>query len=230
MKWSFVLGEEYTIRLLLDGFSIARFGDGEINLCFGGLCITQPHSARLSSQLKKLLKNPGKCLVGIPRQGSGPKREFWKKYDTDQVISLFKKDHHYASAFITRPDSAPWIDEPYYWKMVRNLWRGKDVTLVRGSEKSLTKELLSEARSVTEIVVQKKDAYSNYDSIMGKVINSSPRLVLLCLGPTATVMANDLCEKGLQALDLGHIGMFLKKHDQGLSMVVTEEEKRVDRV
>lgn len=231
MTWPLILGEVLTVKLLLGGYSISRFGDGELNLCLGGLCITQPHSDRLATKLKKILKSPlDKCLVGLPRQGVGPKANFWNKYNRKDIINLFKEDYHYASSFITRPDSAPWIDEASYWNMIRSLWRDRDIVLVRGSEKSLTKEILTDARSVNEIVVQKKNAFIDYDSLLNRLWHLSPKLVLLCLGPTATVMAHDLCKLGIQGLDLGHLGMFLKKYDQGLPMTVTQEDKNVDRV
>jgi len=35
--------------------------------------------------------------------------------------------------------------------------------------------------------------------------------ILLCLGPTATVLAWRLAKRGKWALDLGHIGMFMKR-------------------
>jgi hypothetical protein len=37
--------------------------------------------------------------------------------------------------------------------------------------------------------------------------------VIICLGPTATVLAERLAKKGVHALDLGHIGMFMRRLD-----------------
>jgi hypothetical protein len=53
----------------------------------------------------------------------------------------------------------------------------------------------------------------------------SPERVLLCLGPTATVMAVDLCARGIHAVDLGHLGLFYKKHLRGDPMVRTDADK-----
>jgi hypothetical protein len=39
------------------------------------------------------------------------------------------------------------------------------------------------------------------------------------------VMAADLCAKGVHAIDIGHVGLFLKKHRRGESMTVTEADK-----
>jgi hypothetical protein len=191
------------------------------------LCVTQSFSDRLGKRLRQILKNPGKCLVGIPRQNVGPKSSFWDRYDRQEVRDLLSESHHYASSLITRPDSAPWIDQPGYWNRVKDLWRYRDVTLVRGSEKSLTADMMSEARLVREIVVPHKNAFNQYDQLLEKV--GTPSIAILCLGPTATVMAVDLCNLGVHAIDLGHIGMFLRKHERGLPMKVTEADRAFDR-
>ena len=56
-------------------------------------------------------------------------------------------------------------------------------------------------------------------------IGTPDHSVLLCLGPTATVLAVDLCARGVHAVDLGHLGMFWKKRLRGLPMWVTPEDK-----
>lgn len=226
MMWPKVLNEEETLDHILAGRSIARFGDGELNLCLGGKCKTQRLEAPISATLKSILRGYTKCLVGIPRQGIGPKSKFWAQYMNHKTISLFDSDFTYASSFITRPDSAPWIDRAGYWSKLRLLWKGKRVTLVRGSEKSLTGEMLHEAAKITEIVCRTKDAYQDYDDILYQ-IDDAP-LVLLCLGATATILAAELSLRGQQGVDLGHIGMFLRKHERGEPMIVTFEDKLVD--
>ncbi len=39
-------------------------------------------------------------------------------------------------------------------------------------------------------------------------------------------MAVDLCKKGVHAIDLGHVGLFLKKHRQGLPMWLSKDDKQ----
>ena len=54
------------------------------------------------------------------------------------------------------------------------------------------------------------DAWVHYRKLMKAVLDHRPQydLAVLSLGPTATAMAYDLCREGMQALDLGHLGMF----------------------
>lgn len=227
LHWPDVLPEDETLNWVIAGASIARFGDGEFNLCVGQDCITQPYNLPIASALKKILREPSNCLVGIPRLGLGPKHLFWARFHRPDIWELFGQNK-YVSAFITRPDSAPWIDRPEYWSKVRSLWIGKNVTLVRGSDKSLTASMLKGAASVREIIAPKRNAFASYTDLMRQI--GTPQTALLCLGPTATVMAHDLSRRGVHAIDIGHIGLFLAKHLAGKPMVVTAKDKAVDRM
>lgn len=224
MNYPRVIPEVETLGRVVAGASLARYGDGEFKLCAGGTGIkSQVGHPELSRRLREILKDSGACLVGIPNIHSDtPKSEFWRKYEL--ASRFLTPDRRYCSSFVTRPDSAPWIDTPTYWAAVETLWVDQDVTLVRGSEKSLTALDLRGARSVTEIVAPRQHAWVDYAQLLERV--GRPKRALLCLGPTATVMAVDLAAVGVHAVDLGHIGMFLRKHRRGEPMVRTEEDKR----
>lgn len=217
-----VLSEMATLDAVLAGRSLARYGDGEFHLCVGGRAKAQKADSSLAGRLRGILQASGRCLVGLPNlRAETPKAAFWKPFA--QHANLLA-DRPYVSAFVTRPDSAPWIDVPAYWTALSSLWVGKEVTLVRGSRRSFTASDLVGA-SVTEIVAPSVDAWSSYASLLERVQIGRPSRVLLCLGPTATVMAVDLCAHGVHAVDLGHCGMFYRKHLTGQPMVVTDEDK-----
>ena len=222
MKYPKVLSEDETLDRVLSGRSIARYGDGEFKLCRGGSGIkSQVAHPKLRDRLRAILKDSGSCLVGIPNiDTSTPKAEFWSKY---RKVPDLNPARTYASAFISRPDSAPWIDRPDYWAKVQSLWEGRNVTLVRGSGKSLTPERLVGAEYVREVLAPRQHAWAEYDDLLRSV--GKPEIAILCLGPTATVMAVDLCERGVHAVDLGHIGIFWKKHLAGEPMFLSKEDK-----
>ena len=216
-----VVSEAETLAQVVNGRSLARYGDGEFHLCAGLSIPCQEWSQSLQHRLIGILKDVSPCLVGIPNlHAPTPKRKFW---ETFRSSSRFLTGRVYVSSFVTRPDSAPWINTPSYWLALEALWFGRDVTLVRGSERSLTAADLTSAKSVTEIVAPKINAWSGYRELLERV--GTPETALLCLGPTATVMAVDLCAKGVHAIDLGHAGMFLHKHRRGEPMVVTDQDK-----
>lgn len=224
MRYPHVLGELETLQRVVSGASIARYGDGEFKMCDGGGIKSQAHDRQLSRRLRSILHESGECLVGIPNiHSTTPKIDFWGKY-RDRAVPLLA-ERPYVSSFITRPDSAPWINTPNYWALLFSLWQGQDVTLVRGSGKSLTGERLVEwgAGAVTEIIAPRQHAWAAYSSLLDRI--GTPRRALLCLGPTATVMAVDLCAKGVHAIDLGHVGLFVKKHMNGEPMWLSKADK-----
>lgn len=216
-----VASEFETLRLVCEGRSLARYGDGEFKLCAGSSIKSQRADLALQRRLRTILRDAGACLVGIPNIHSAtPKGKFWSQFTG---MAGWLADRPYVSAFVSRPDSAPWIDTPEYWAQLESLWRGEAVTLVRGSTKSLTAEDLIGAGDVTEIVGPRQHAWAEYGTLLDRI--GHPARALLCLGPTATVLAADLCARGVHAVDLGHVGMFVRKHRRGEPLWVTKEDQ-----
>jgi len=228
MKFPPCLSEAETIERAIAGANLARYGDGEFNLAKGGSCVSQKAHPKLAAELRGILeKAPKGCLPCLPDPncggGKSPKRENWLKIEGQTSVPLGKQE--YGSAFITRPDTAPWIDTPAYWDRVRSLWRGKDVTLVKGSERSLRLGMMQDAKSIREVWGTYSDAYDargrspdsrdhagacqTVDELV-EAIGKPGHTVLMCLGPTATVLAARLAQKGIHAVDLGHVGMFMR--------------------
>lgn len=217
-----VASERDTLNLVRSGHSLARYGDGEFALAAGRSIRCQKHAPRLQDRLQGILCDSGDCLVGIPNlRSQTPKAAYWQRH-CDQAVGLLA-ERPYVSAFISRPDSAPWINTPDYWAGMESLWAGQDVTLVRGGDRSLSATDLASAKSVRVIQCPSRHAFTEYDAILAKI--GTPARVLLCLGPTATVLAVDLCARGVHAIDLGHAALFLRKFKAGEPMVVTDADK-----
>jgi glycosyltransferase GT-like protein len=229
-----VRGEHETLRRVLAGASLARYGDGEFAICAGRCIPCQKHHPTLARRLREILQAPPPgCMVGIPNlvphialrheavAMPAAKRLFWRPYLTTP-LGFLGAGVSYASAFVTRPDSAPWIDTPAYWRDVESLWEGREVTLVHGGARSLQPADLAGAK-VRVVRCRAVNAFHDYDRILQEV--GRPAIALLCLGPTATVLAADLAARGVHAVDMGHIGMFLRKRRAGQPLVVTAEDR-----
>lgn len=208
MRYPRVLSEHETLARL-PAESISRFGDGELRCAVDSGCTSQRADPALARELRAILAVPKNCLIGIPNAMVGPKVANWSRYAEDRYTRLYRAPE-YVSAFITRPDSAPSIDTPHYWAAVEALWLGKDITLVVGDKKSITGEMLSGAASVREVWGPRQHAYAEIDRLEEEIGKPSGT-VILCLGATATALAYRLAQKGVHALDLGHLGMF-KRH------------------
>jgi hypothetical protein len=214
-----VVGEEETLDAIIAGKSIARYGDGELNNLEGKKCVPQLVQPGLTEELRKVIASNSKdCLVGIPYISPDmppEKVRSWTHYMPRFAPFLNKKATYY-SAFITRPDSAPWIGTAAYFDKVQSLWKGKEVALVWGGYRSLYPDFLRKtgAAKVHSVIVSYEDAYAQIDDIERRVLATGVATVLLCAGPTATCLAYRLSLRGVQAIDLGHIGLFWRHAQQ----------------
>lgn len=211
-----ILSEQETLQRAVDGQSIARYGDGECGIMSGRAAKSQEHHPVLARLMKECLRAPGVVLPCIPTfDRKGAKwTSFWHKYEA-RFRPYLSPSIVYGSAFVSRPDSATHIDTPEYWNLMRRLWVGKDVVLVRGSGKSLTKERLeTEAESVHEILCPVRHAFSEFDSLCDELrAVHGKRTVLLACGATATALAYVLGNEGLHMVDLGHAGLFIGRRE-----------------
>lgn len=215
MHYPPVLGEDETLDLVLKGKSIARFGDGEFKIAKGGSCVSQISNAELAEELSQILTaKDQQCLVGIPTMDpKGPKIRNWERYKHIYPRQLNPKKQ-YVSAFISRPDSAPWINTKEFFDKLQSLWDGKAVALVGCEERSLSSQFLIEtgAAAVFHARCWRRDAYAQIDELERACLHSGMSRAILCAGPTATCLAMRLSRKGLHAIDLGHIGMFWRRY------------------
>lgn len=216
MSYPQVLSEDNTIAAAAAGRSLARYGDGEYALCLGGNCVSQRFDPGIQKELRAILLEDGPALPCIPNLGANlpaHKAKSWDNYRQPKHLALLDQGRTYGSSFISRPDSAPWIDTGAYWASVKALWAGQDVTLVTGHYNELRLDQMDGATSVREVVAPRQHAYAEIDRIEEEIGQPSG-VVLMCLGPTATVLAARLARKGVHALDLGHLGLFMRHAGQ----------------
>lgn len=202
-----VMSEDATLDAALGGTSIARFGDGEIFLMVGKSIPYNKYSDALRDELCMIARGNQPAMVCIPNIYKSHRRAWVEQYEKYGYLFPLPR---YGSQFINRPDSAPWTDNDAFRAQVRRLWRGRHVTLVYGSETSLTPSMLGGALSVRVVMGNKVDSYDQIDQIEEE-IGEPGGIVIMCLGPTATCLAARLSRKDVWAVDLGMIGKFINR-------------------
>lgn len=216
MKGITILSEWDTLQRAVDGQSIFRYGDGEGSIMAGRDAKSQQRDPRLAKIMREGLLRPGLALPCIPTfDRNGAKwHSFWHKWEA-RFRPFLSPSVVYGSAFVSRADSATHIDTPEFWSLMRRLWKGKDVVLVRGSGKSLTKDRLEpEAESVHEILCPVRHAFSEFDSLCDELrAVHGGRTCLLACGASATAMAYVLGNEGIHCVDLGHAGLFVGRRE-----------------
>jgi hypothetical protein len=121
----------------------------------------------------------------------------------------------YGSASLSRMDSCPQLHTAEFWLKVSRLWADWRITLVRGSERSLTAAKLMESpgapEHVTEVITAAKDSWSMYEDILKRTEAAGNEKVILCNGLVTRPLVHALCETGHRAYDLGHLGQWFEK-------------------
>lgn len=215
IEYPVVLSEQETLYRAIDGWSIARYGDGELRLADGGHSVSQIGSPTIRHEMRSILIGRPRIdnlLVCIPHMRSVKYEKTWIKYEMNKYILLYRQQQ-YGSAFITRPDSAPWIDNATYWADVRKLWIGKDIIAVLGPEgRSLREGDFHDAKSVRYVYGPRRDAFEQIKELESGIGELQPgQRVILCLGACATILAARLTFKyRAHAIDLGHIGRMMR--------------------
>ena len=211
MKYPSVIGEFDTVHKILDGFSIARFGDGEFKMSDGMGYRREEANSKLASELKQILHEPKeRCIVGIPTMDQrGAKYENWLRH-YDRFVGMLSSKVQYYSAFISRPDSAQWIMVKEYAELLQKAWVGKKAVVVCEPDNSMLGVVKSSARDVTHIACPSSGAYALTKQFRNQILRIKPDVAILCVGPTATCLAHRLCDQ-VHTIDIGSAGGFLRK-------------------
>ncbi|MCT0162160.1 GT-D fold domain-containing glycosyltransferase [Lactiplantibacillus pentosus] len=216
------------------GQSISRFGDGEFKwIQMKSQDSFQTPDAGLSKRLEEVLKSSSNhCMIGLPDAFSGMSqftrngKDGWRMImarDVHPILPLLDKNRHYGNANISRPymDFNNKNAAETIFKHFKRIWRNRNLLIVEGAKSRLGigNDLFSGSESVQRILCPEINAWSVYEEIKSTTVSYAQTLdnplIIIALGPTATVLAYDLSETGIQALDLGHIDIeyeWMKKH------------------
>lgn len=202
--------------------SIARFGDGEMQIINNERCIFEVPSPKLSQKLKTVLTSDIPYLmVGIPFVYYHSLRT---KSDTDIPIARWfyplcrkifekyiQKNKTYYSTEISQMYVISNIDDwDAYFERVKDIWRNKDITIVCGDKvfDHIETNIYDCAKSIEYLYVPTVNASEKYDEILEKIYKVKNKLIILICGPLATALAYDIAcwsRGAVQALDMGHI-------------------------
>ncbi|MFC5684418.1 SP_1767 family glycosyltransferase [Flavobacterium sp. MAHUQ-51] len=202
--------------------SLSRFGDGEFRLVIKERDIVFQNlsdsiAVRLNEVLNSKLSNH---LVAIPssfvrvtefkRDAKIHWLNFINLYGNKIAKCIVDKNHVFGNAFISRfyidylskKDSAKVVNE------LKKIWSNQHILIVEGeySRLGVGNDLFNNALSIERIICPSKDAYSKYEEIVELSQKyGKDKLILIALGPTATILAYDLAKLNHWAIDIGHV-------------------------
>jgi hypothetical protein len=94
---------------------------------------------------------------------------------------------------------------------LKKLWDNREVLFVfgEGSRFDIESELFDNVRNKSLVYGKARNAWSEYEDLLKRCKSEIKKLhhplILISLGPTASVLAYDLAIENVQALDLGHL-------------------------
>ncbi len=239
---------EQTMKCLLTtNVSISRFGDGEMKLIAGKDIGFQKYSASLARRLQEVLVS---CdmqnhIVGILNvygdlsmytdEIQAYFRQYLFEYNREFQFSVMNKQKVYYDAFITRPYISYKNREhtKTIFDQFKSLWDKKKILIVEGDRTRLGigNDLFKNAEEIKRIICPNENAYEKYDQIIEKIrLHCDKRLVLLALGPAATILAYDLAKSDIRALDIGHIDLEYEWYLMGAEEKVVVKNKYTNEV
>lgn len=225
LRYPKILSSDETIETIVnEKKSFARYGDGEIRMMLSSQeeIGFQKKNEALSKRLNEVITHPNEnLLIGLP--------------DTFQDISHFTLDSQifwhgfnyvYARKFLSSIDLTKVYGDATitrFYQAYKNksqnkiqskvdklqtIWDKQKLLIVEGEQTRLGvgNDLFDNSISIKRIVCPSENAFSRYNEILEEIKRiATDELILIALGPTATILAYDLSKEGYWTIDIGHI-------------------------
>ena len=200
--------------------SVARFGDGELMCILGQSLRFQKSDAGLAKRLKEILRSDNEIAVCLPdvfdparlALRTDENQAFWTTHLATHRADWYRFvnfDRVYLNTALSR-FYIPFKDKEQSKAdaaALKKIWEDRDVLLIEGklSRLGVGNDLFANAKRVQRILGPARDAFDRYDELLAAgQAHGKDKLILIALGPTATVLAYDLGRLGFQAIDIGH--------------------------
>lgn len=201
--------------------SISRYGDGELRSMLNkGNDAFQPQSPELSKRLKEVLTSDlENLIIGLPGPLCSVKTEslsakyFWLRFINlygNLISKYLSAEKVYGNAGISRfylglKDKRLSVQ---ILEKLKKVWDKQETLIIEGefSRMGVGNDLFENAASLSRLLCPAENAFAKYDEILKAAKRyGKDRLILIALGPTATVLSYDLAKSGYWAIDIGHI-------------------------
>lgn len=211
--------DETVDKIIRDRCSLCRFGDGEFRLMQeAGDLDFQKMEPVLLQRLKEVWDSDDENIMIATN---------WHFFNSlidvknSQWVKNYLPSNRQYLDSITKPGKQYYateiscmymvyknMDYDAHYAKLRKIWDNRDVVLVQGQgiRDKHVYNIFDNVKSLEYVFAPSKDAFSEYNDILKQVKqHDKDKLILIILGPTATVLAYDLAKCGYQALDIGHV-------------------------
>lgn len=239
--------EEAIDRIVNEGCSLIRFGDGEFETMAGRERLPyQRYEKSVADRLKEVIRcDRDDVLIALannygsvdPYSEKG--QDGIREYMTEKVrafhASLLDYDRVYYDAYLFKCylGSKDREEAKRKYAQVGRIWQDRDIVLIEGAQTRTGQgnDLLDNARSVRRILCPTKNAHERYQDILEEAEKiPKDKLILCVLGPVGKILAYDLIGKGYQVVDIGQIDMEYEWYRAGAGIKVPNPTKYVSQL
>ena len=222
--------------ILKEKKSLCRFGDGELEVMRKKERLWyQETNDKLAERLKEVFNsNKEFIIIALPDNfGNLEKytedaayqiRAYLDKGNRESLMTMIDQNRVYYDSYVSRPYII-YQNKKYaghIFKLFKQIWSKRDVLIIEGSRSytGVRNDLLEGANNIQRIIAPSVNSFAVYDKILflAREHATKDMLILVSLGPAATVLAYDLALEGIQALDIGQLDneyeWFLRKVDE----------------
>jgi len=201
--------------------SISRYGDGELKMMLNkGPLAFQPESSALSRRLKEVLGSDlNNLIIALPGPLCSVKEEilssryFWLRFINlygNLLPDYLDSERIYGNAGISRfylglKDKRLSLR---LLKKLKKIWHQKEILVIEGefSRLGVGNDLFENAACLSRLLCPAENAFAKYEEIFTAAKKyGQDKLILIALGPTATILSYDLARSGYWAIDIGHV-------------------------
>lgn len=211
--------------LLNKNASLCRFGDAEFELmCGRERPWYQSVNEELALRLREVITSQDEniavaiaddfgSLDSFTEDAADAIRRYMQRNVRDTIMEHIDLNRSYYDAYVSRPyilykdkDNAK-----SRFDLLKKLWEGRKILLIEGeyARMGVGNDLFLNVESLKRMLCPHKEAFDKYDDILKtakrQIVDTGADLVLISLGPTATVLAYDLAKSGVTALDIGQV-------------------------
>jgi glycosyltransferase family protein len=208
-------------KIIKDKSSICRYGDGEFLVIIHNVDLPfQKFDPILRNRMIEILKSDFEnILVGLPigyysmENLTRKSKLTWTSHIVwtyPHLKKYFNLSKTYYNSSMTRP-YVNYADKSVcrnYFEKLKSIWEGREILLIEGEKSRLGvgNDLFNQASKIERILAPSINAFSIYNKLLEEVLKHfKSKLILIALGPTATILAYDLAKSGYQALDIGNV-------------------------
>ena len=241
-----VKNTDETLDKILSGeYSVLRLGDGELNLIFGENLKFQKYNKTLEKELRNvLLDESGELLVCLPDIFNNldiyteKSKIFWQQYlerKVNKILKVIDSKKVYYDTQISRfyIDVLDKTKVKERIEKIKKIWDKQEILLIEGEKSRLGvgNDLFKNVKKIERILCPAHQAYSIIDKIEKRILKEDKsKLILLALGPTATVLGYRLYKKGYRVLDIGHIDIEYEWYLKGVQEKIAIDKKYIGEV